>query len=215
MTTPEIARRLDARPAGASKWQAKCPAHDDRQPSLSIREGRGGRTLIQCFAGCEPAAIVAACGLRLTDLFVDDRHSDDYRRQAPRRISADDVEAELRLEIARVRARESAQTGFEVPELARYRNEARAIIERRLSVRLQRKPVPWYEVEPHCADPAWSACVDAALVVVAARADMAGDELRVNIGAMPATQDRILRLARRFQRDLAQPIVPTETAWAN
>jgi hypothetical protein len=211
MTTLEVARIAEARMT-AKGWSARCPAHVDRLPSLSICEGRGGRTLLRCFAGCSADAVAQALGLKMTDLFVDDRRSDDYRRQAPRQVSADDVEAELKLELARIRARESAESGFDVPELARLRNEARAIVERRLSVRLQRKPVPWYEIEPHCADPAWVACVDAALVVVAARASLTGDELRTKIDSLPATQDRILRLARRFQRDLVRPFVQTEAA---
>lgn len=33
-------------------WQARCPAHDDHQPSLSIGFGVGGRILMHCFAGC-------------------------------------------------------------------------------------------------------------------------------------------------------------------
>lgn len=31
---------------------ARCPAHDDRSPSLSIAEGRDGRLLLRCSAGC-------------------------------------------------------------------------------------------------------------------------------------------------------------------
>src|SRR5438094_550718 len=32
---------------------ARCPAHDDREPSLSIREGDHGKVLVCCHAGCE------------------------------------------------------------------------------------------------------------------------------------------------------------------
>lgn len=48
---------------------ARCPAHDDRQASLSIAEGRGGRTLLRCFAGCEVQRVVAALGVAMHDLF--------------------------------------------------------------------------------------------------------------------------------------------------
>lgn len=59
-------------------WQAKCPAHDDRSPSLSISEGRDGRALLNCHAGCETPAILAALGLSMEDLFVDeDRPTSD------------------------------------------------------------------------------------------------------------------------------------------
>lgn len=49
-------------------WIARCPAHDDRDPSLSISEGDDGRVLVHCFAGCDPEAIVGAVGLSLQDL---------------------------------------------------------------------------------------------------------------------------------------------------
>lgn len=43
----------------------RCPAHDDRTPSLSIRPGNR-RLLFHCFAGCETAAVIDALrGLRL------------------------------------------------------------------------------------------------------------------------------------------------------
>ena len=38
-------------------WMARCPAHDDRSPSLSIADGAEGRILLTCFAGCAWAAI--------------------------------------------------------------------------------------------------------------------------------------------------------------
>ena len=50
-------------------WQACCPAHADRDPSLRIDEGKDGRVLLKCFAGCDTKDIVAALGLRMTDLF--------------------------------------------------------------------------------------------------------------------------------------------------
>lgn len=50
-------------------YQARCPAHDDGGPSLSLREGDDGRVLMHCFAGCSTAAVVAAIGLQLSDLF--------------------------------------------------------------------------------------------------------------------------------------------------
>ena len=39
MTAATILDRLDGvRPTGDGRWIARCPAHDDRSPSLSIRE---------------------------------------------------------------------------------------------------------------------------------------------------------------------------------
>jgi hypothetical protein len=68
MTAEQIADRLRAR-HGASGWIAKCPAHPDRSPSLSIREGQDGRTLIHCHAGCSVEAVCDAMGIKVVDLF--------------------------------------------------------------------------------------------------------------------------------------------------
>lgn len=70
MTTQELLSRLDhVRPIHGG-WQARCPAHDDRTPSLNISESEG-KILLCCHAGCETSAIVAALGLRMTNLFSD------------------------------------------------------------------------------------------------------------------------------------------------
>ena len=73
MTTSQIARLLHARRTGRGKYQAKCPAHQDRLPSLSIAEGREGRTLIICHASCELRDILGSVGLSMSDLFVGSR----------------------------------------------------------------------------------------------------------------------------------------------
>jgi hypothetical protein len=49
-------------------WVARCPAHEDRSPSLSIREGDDGRVLVHCHAGCTTDKVCASLGLRLSDL---------------------------------------------------------------------------------------------------------------------------------------------------
>lgn len=51
------------------RYQARCPAHDDRSPSLAITETPDGTILLKCWAGCGAADIVAAVGLELKDLF--------------------------------------------------------------------------------------------------------------------------------------------------
>ena len=72
MTTPELVRRLHgARPAGKGQWKALCPAHKDRNPSLSVTTGRDGCTLLHCHAGCTTEAVVHALGLNVGDLFTD------------------------------------------------------------------------------------------------------------------------------------------------
>lgn len=67
-------------------WKARCPAHEDRNPSLSIARGDDGRVLLRCWSGCGAAEIVQAVGLTLADLFVRDERAHmtrTRRRQYP------------------------------------------------------------------------------------------------------------------------------------
>ena len=76
------------RETGNNRWLAKCPAHDDRSPSLSIRNA-DDRVLIHCFAGCDALDVVHAVGLELGDLFAD---RCDYQTKSSRsRIPASDA----------------------------------------------------------------------------------------------------------------------------
>jgi len=68
-------QRLDGLRGSNGRYQAKCPAHEDRSPSLSIKEATDGRVLIHCHAGCEVADVVESVGLELGDLFPDDTRS--------------------------------------------------------------------------------------------------------------------------------------------
>ena len=49
---------------------ARCPAHKDRTPSLSIGRGRDGRVLLCCHAGCKGDDILRALNLDWKDLFA-------------------------------------------------------------------------------------------------------------------------------------------------
>lgn len=51
------------------QWMARCPAHDDRDPSLSVRELDDGKVLLHCHAGCEIESILDAMGLEMKHLF--------------------------------------------------------------------------------------------------------------------------------------------------
>lgn len=65
-----VLSRLDkVRAAGAGRWKACCPAHDDRDPSLSIREADDSKVLLHCWAGCSTTDVLAAIGLTVRDLF--------------------------------------------------------------------------------------------------------------------------------------------------
>lgn len=64
------------------RWQARCPAHDDKGPSLSIRETDDGRVLVHCFAGCSVHEIAQAVGLELSDLFPPGADGQHYRPES-------------------------------------------------------------------------------------------------------------------------------------
>ena len=78
--------RLDlARETGRGKWVARCPAHDDRSPSLAIRETTDGTILLRCFAGCAAFEVVNAIGLELSDLFPKQENFDHSQPGKPQR----------------------------------------------------------------------------------------------------------------------------------
>lgn len=82
MTALQVAEMLHARPSGRGRWLARCPAHNDRHPSLTITQGRDA-TLLRCWsAGCTVEQIVAAVGLQMRDLFHCDQSTPQERRKA-------------------------------------------------------------------------------------------------------------------------------------
>jgi hypothetical protein len=76
----ELSRALEGRRSGRG-WMARCPAHNDRQPSLSIADGADGRLLLYCFAGCSWLAIQAA--LHAQSLWPRRNANDSGRERGP------------------------------------------------------------------------------------------------------------------------------------
>lgn len=67
-----ILSRLDkVKPTGNGEWVACCPAHDDRDPSLAVKDAGDGRVLLHCFAQCPPLAVLEAIGLTFADVMPD------------------------------------------------------------------------------------------------------------------------------------------------
>lgn len=79
-----LSKLPDAKTNG-NGWSALCPAHDDRNPSLSIAESDNGGALVNCHAGCSVEAICAAVGLTLSDLMP---AGDNPKINSKRRIVA-------------------------------------------------------------------------------------------------------------------------------
>jgi hypothetical protein len=69
MSIEALLSKLDkVKQNGQGKWLACCPAHNDRSPSLAIKQTDDGKLLLHCFSGCQVSDIVAAVGLELSDL---------------------------------------------------------------------------------------------------------------------------------------------------
>lgn len=68
----ELLSRLEGVRRNRDGWVALCPAHPDRNPSLSIHE-RDGKILVHCFANCTTEAICEALKIELRDLFTEPR----------------------------------------------------------------------------------------------------------------------------------------------
>ncbi len=57
------------RNAGGGSFMATCPAHDDRNPSLSVKATSEGDVLLYCFAGCSIDDVLATLNLTMSALF--------------------------------------------------------------------------------------------------------------------------------------------------
>lgn len=91
MAAENLLAKLDrVKRTATGRWLARCPAHDDKSPSLSIRELDDGRVLCHCFAGCSAAEVIGAVGLDMADLFPP-RDTTDQGRPEARPFPAADV----------------------------------------------------------------------------------------------------------------------------
>lgn len=72
MTVETLLARLSGVRRSGGGWQALCPAHEDRNPSLSVT-AREGKILLFCHSGCTIESICAALKIRVSDLFPESR----------------------------------------------------------------------------------------------------------------------------------------------
>jgi putative DNA primase/helicase len=86
----ELSHALGGRKVG-SQWKARCPAHDDRTPSLSICEGDDGKVLVHCHAGCEQKQVIAALRDRGLWATSDQRYRRQTRQFLCNRRDSEDV----------------------------------------------------------------------------------------------------------------------------
>jgi hypothetical protein len=66
-----LSRCEKVKSTGNGTWLACCPAHDDKHPSMTVRELEDGRVLLHCFTGCGVEEILGAVGMEFDALFPD------------------------------------------------------------------------------------------------------------------------------------------------
>lgn len=74
MTYEEILTHFEVKRSCQGKSQCRCPAHDDKQASLTITKGSDS-ILIHCHAGCSIEDVLLAAGLKKSDLFWQEKRT--------------------------------------------------------------------------------------------------------------------------------------------
>jgi hypothetical protein len=127
VTIEEILQRLDRVSRKPRGFMARCPAHQDIHPSLSVAEGDRG-ILLRCWAGCSLADICAAVGIQQRDLFYDARPDPVAMRQRYRQRRECERQREqegLRLDVLReAEATIAAAQGMEIYQWSAKQLEA-------------------------------------------------------------------------------------------
>jgi hypothetical protein len=85
MTATEFAQRIHGARHSGAEWVGHCPAHEDRNPSLTWKDGEKG-VVVTCHAGCSIEKICAAVGVRVATLFYQPRGA--ATRTRPRVVTA-------------------------------------------------------------------------------------------------------------------------------
>jgi hypothetical protein len=71
LTIDDFRARLKRARRSPNGWEACCPAHHDRTPSLSVAQGDRG-IVFRCHSGCAPDDVLAAIGVEWSQLFTDE-----------------------------------------------------------------------------------------------------------------------------------------------
>jgi hypothetical protein len=98
MRVEEFIRHLEnhgckVTPGGSKQWNAQCPSHEDKSPSLRVSEGDQGRVLVKCLTGCAWRDVVRALGLKEEEMFQENKPS--YKPKEPTRYELRDIEGAL------------------------------------------------------------------------------------------------------------------------
>ncbi|WP_374379002.1 AAA family ATPase [Pseudomonas fluvialis] len=99
--------RLEGVKRYGARYMARCPAHQDKSPSLSLSRGTGGHALVNCYAGCETRDVLAAVGLELRDLFPENLSHEQRQQYRRNKLEAERCFEALVIEAAKGEAKVS------------------------------------------------------------------------------------------------------------
>lgn len=95
MQLEDVLRRLEGVKRSGGGYSARCPAHEDKNASLSVKQGYNGGVVLHCHAGCTPEQVVGALGLSMKDLFPDgDRPRQEHRTRPTSREDRGSIAAQ-------------------------------------------------------------------------------------------------------------------------
>ena len=180
-------------------WKARCPAHADASPSLSIREMSDGRLLLRDFAGCTSLQIVTALGLHLRDLFLPTQ----VERIDRSRLTEDPKRA-VDFEVQRLRDLEVEEIGYQPPRLTRHVAAARERVGRITGRTFAPIVARWWEVEPGCSDPLWTTFIARVVEERALQCDVTDDEIFAAASSRPTVAFALVDAAAAMLHECAR-----------
>lgn len=106
-----LSRLQKVKRTGNDSWMACCSAHDDRSPSLAIKDTGNGKLMLKCFAGCETIDILGAIGMDWDDVMPPKEAVEKIETVKPRKV---DIYATDALKIIRNESRVIAMAAMDI-----------------------------------------------------------------------------------------------------
>jgi 5S rRNA maturation endonuclease (ribonuclease M5) len=80
-----LSRLENVKQKNPDQYQAKCPAHNDKHNSFSVKK-KNDKINFHCHAGCSSEAILSAMGLRWKDIYLDDGPGQHQKNKQKKKI---------------------------------------------------------------------------------------------------------------------------------
>jgi hypothetical protein len=117
-----LSRLQKVKKTGPNNWMACCPAHNDKNPSLTVAVGDNGGIIVKCFPGCSFEEIISSLGLQAHELMPERPEGREFVKGLRRPFPAADVLAAVEQESLTVAvAAYNIANGIELDEKDRER----------------------------------------------------------------------------------------------